>query len=409
RVLLTECDDAWINLNPAFPKWLADGSGFLWASERGGAWQVELRRQDGSLDRVIVPGTSGWQGLAELDEQLGELRFRASADPTREDVWTVPLRGGTPRRLTDGAGIQTLTFGATNGLQVLTTITATRMARWEVRTRDGQVLGTLPSVAEAPPFVPQVEFARVGDGEGWHVRITRPQTFEAGRKYPVIVDVYGGPHAQVVRQTMDKLLITQWLADQGFLVVAADGRGTPGRGRAWERALAGRLGPVPLAEQAAALRAMAQRWPELDLDRVGITGWSFGGYLSAYAVLREPGLFRAAVAGAPVIDWYDYDTHYTERYLGVPPAADAAYRESSCLTYAADLRRPLLLIHGTRDDNVFFRHSLRLVDALVRAGKPVEVLPLPGFTHMLPDPVVAEQRWLRTVEFFRRHLGSRGP
>lgn len=409
RVLLTERDDAWVNLNPAFPKWLADGSGFLWASERDGAWQVDRRRPDGALDRVLVPATSGWQGLVEVNESVGELRFRASADPTREDVWAAPLRGGPARRLTAGEGIHGITFGATNGLHVLTTATASRAARWEVRTREGRVLGALPSAAEAPPFIPQVEFARVGDGEGWHVRITRPRTFEPGRKYPVIVDVYGGPHLQVVRQSMDKLFVTQWLADQGFLVVAADGRGTPGRGRAWERALAGRLGPVPLAEQAAAVRAMAARWPELDLDRVGITGWSFGGYLSAYAVLREPGLFRAAVAGAPVTDWEDYDTHYTERYLGVPPAAADAYRESSCLTHAAGLRRPLLLIHGTRDDNVFFRHSLRLVDALVRAGKPVEVLPLPGFTHLVPDPVVAEQRWLRTVEFFHRHLGSRGP
>lgn len=149
----------------------------------------------------------------------------------------------------------------------------------------------------------------------------------------------------------------------------------------------------------------------MDLARVGITGWSFGGYLSAYAVLRRPDTFHAAVAGAPVTDWDDYDTHYTERYMGVPPGpdVDAAYRESSCLPWAKDLSRPLLLLHGTRDDNVFFRHTLRLTDALLRSGRAFDVLPLPGFTHMLPDPVVAEQRWLRTAAYFRTHLGTPRP
>ena len=201
-------------------------------------------------------------------------------------------------------------------------------------------------------------------------------------------------------------LIDQWLADQGFVVLSVDNRGTPGRGRDWERAVSKHFGSVPLDDQVAGLKALGHCFREMDLDRVGIEGWSFGGYLSALAVLRRPDVFHAAVAGAPVVDWLDYDTHYTERYLGLPDKDAGAYKEASLLTYAAELRRPLLLVHGTADDNVYFRHTLRLVDALFRAGKEFEVLPLSGLTHMVPDPVVMQREYGRFAEFFHKHLGK---
>jgi dipeptidyl-peptidase-4 len=142
----------------------------------------------------------------------------------------------------------------------------------------------------------------------------------------------------------------------------------------------------------------------MDLDRVGIVGWSFGGYLSALAVLRRPDVFKAAVAGAPVTDWLDYDTHYTERYLGLPETDPEAYRQASLLTWAGELKRPLLLVHGTADDNVYFRHTLKLADALFRHGQDFNVLPLPSLTHMVPDPVVMEQLWSRIARYFQKHL-----
>jgi dipeptidyl-peptidase-4 len=144
----------------------------------------------------------------------------------------------------------------------------------------------------------------------------------------------------------------------------------------------------------------------LDLKRVGVYGWSFGGYMSALAVLRRGDVFSAAVAGAPVADWLDYDTHYTERYLGMPDGNAAAYESSSLLTYAGELKRPLLLVHGTGDDNVYFRHTLKLADALFRAGKDFELLPLAGLTHMVPEPVVVERLHNRIAAHFRRHLGE---
>jgi dipeptidyl-peptidase-4 len=163
---------------------------------------------------------------------------------------------------------------------------------------------------------------------------------------------------------------------------------------------------VPLEDQVAGLNALGRRFHELDLNRVGIVGWSFGGYMSALAVMKRPDVFKAAVAGAPPVDWLDYDTHYTERYLGLPDQDSQAYQEGSLLTYAPALERPLLIIHGTADDNVYFRHSLRLADALFRAGRDFEMLPLSGSTHMTPDPVVNMRKWSRIAKFFQSHLGG---
>jgi dipeptidyl-peptidase-4 len=148
--------------------------------------------------------------------------------------------------------------------------------------------------------------------------------------------------------------------------------------------------------------------PGLDLGRVGIFGWSFGGYFSAQAAMRRPDVFRAAVAGAPVSDWLDYDTHYTERYLDLPELNPRGYRAGSVLTWAPRLERPLLIVHGTADDNVYFMHSLKLCDALFHAGREFEFLPLPGFTHMVPDAVVTARLYGRIVTFFERHLATGG-
>jgi dipeptidyl-peptidase-4 len=240
----------------------------------------------------------------------------------------------------------------------------------------------------------------------FYAAIVRPRDFDPKKKYPVIVYTYGGPTHAVVSQSMRGWLLPQWLADQGFIVVTLDNRGTAGRGPVWERAVYQKFGSVPLDDQVAGLQALGKQFPELDLERAGIYGWSFGGYLSALAVLKRPDVYKAAVAGAPVTDWEDYDTHYTERYLGLPKENPKAYQEASLLTYAADLKRPLLLIHGTADDNVYFRHSLKLADALFRNGKEFELVPLSGLTHMVPEPVVMENLYLRIARHFQKHLGE---
>jgi len=408
--LVAERDAAWVNLHQEVPWWLSDGSGFLWTTERDGGPQLELRNANGRLRRVLVPASAGFQGLATVDREHKEIVFNASTDPTQSQLFRLSLeREEEPVPLTKGEGVFTATFAKNHATYVLTSRMMRRMPFSTVHRRDDKLLGTLPSVAEEPPFQPYVTLLKVGRGEGFHAAVVRPRQFDSGLRYPVMADVYGGPHHLQVVASMNRWLLDQWYADQGFIVVSVDGRGTPGRGRAWERAIYQKFGAVPLADQVTGLEALGKRFPELDLQRVGIEGWSFGGYLSALAVLRRPDIFKAGVAGAPVVDWHDYDTHYTERYLGIPPAAEAAYDEASLLTYAAQLRRPLLILHGTADDNVYFRHSLRLAQALFRAGKEFEILPLPGLTHMVPDPVVMERLHARVAEFFRRHLGTPMP
>jgi dipeptidyl-peptidase 4 len=406
KVLVKETDPAWVNLDQDVPRWLPDGSGFLWISERDGGPRLELRSPDRGLKRVIVAPAAGFRGLVHLDGKAKEAVYSASTDPTQLHLYRVGLAGGKPVKLTDEPGLYAAAFAKGGGPYVLTGRLRDAMPRSTVHAADGKPLGELPSVAEEPPFAPKAEYVKVGPGEGFYAAVIRPRDFDPKKKYPVLVDVYGGPHHIHVLAAYNRWLMDQWYADQGFVVVAIDNRGTPGRGRDWERVIKHRFGSLPLDDQVAALKALGERFPEMDLDRVGITGWSFGGYMGALAVLRRPDVFKAGVAGAPVVDWLDYDTHYTERYLGVPPKDDEAYKEGSLLTYADGLKRPLLILHGTADDNVYFRHSLRLVDALFRAGKHFEVLPLSGLTHMVPDPLVMERLHGRIASFLKGHLGE---
>ena len=233
---------------------------------------------------------------------------------------------------------------------------------------------------------------------------------------PVLCDPYGGPHAQRVLATRDAYWTSQWLAEQGFAVVIADGRGTPGRGPEWERAVAGDLAGPVLEDQVDALRDAAARFADLDTGRVAIRGWSFGGYLAALAVLRRPDVFHAAIAGAPVTDWHLYDTHYTERYLGFPDRDQENYERSGLISLAeraavtapdhagAIPPRPLMLIHGLADDNVVVAHTLRMSSALLAAGYPHTVLPLSGITHMASQETVAENLLLLQLGFLRGAL-----
>jgi dipeptidyl-peptidase-4 len=402
--LCTERDPAWLNLNHDKPHWLEDGS-FLWHGEGKGGPQLEHRDRTGVLTRVLVGPPEGFLDIIHVDAKKKEVVYRASTDPTQQHLLRKPVAGGKATPLSRGDGLHTAVFGKGGDVFVVTSSLLDAMPASTVYTH-GKPVGPLPSVAVDPPFTVRQEIVKVGKGPGFHATVIRPRTFDRARRYPVIVHVYGGPGHQEVQAQMMRRLIDQWLADQGFIVVALDNRGTPGRGRDWERALSRKFGSVPLDDQVAGVKALGAKYPEMDLQRVGVYGWSFGGYLSALAVLRRPDVFRAAVAGAPVVDWLDYDTHYTERYLGLPDTDRAAYAEASLLTYAKDLKRPLLLIHGTADDNVYFRHTLKLADALFRAGREFELLPLSGLTHLVPDPVVTQRLYGRFAGFFRKHLGE---
>jgi dipeptidyl-peptidase-4 len=413
--LLEERDPAFTNLRQDVPRWLPGGREFVWLSEYAQGWGLDLRASDGSLTDRVVPFDEGLTSVVHADPQRGEVVYVASKDPTEAHVYVrhfeppvLQRRPGSdkPIRLGAGEGLESVIFSENKNVFVLTRTSPGKLTRSFVHTRE-KLVGELPSVAEEPAFTPKVSFEKVGGEGGFHAAIIRPRDFDVKKKYPVIVDVYGGPHHLSVNRGMRSWLVPQFLADQGFVVVALDNRGTPGRGRDWERSIYGKFSSVPIEDQVKGLKLLGEAHPELDLDRVGVTGWSFGGYMAALAVLQRPDVFKAAVAGAPVTDWQDYDTHYTERYLGLLPENKKEYDESSLLPLAPKLERPLLLVHGTADDNVYYRHTLRLTDALIRAGREFEVLPLPGVTHMVSaDPTVYERYMTRATDFFRKHLGA---
>jgi len=402
RELLREKDAAWINLDPKpMPLWLKDGKAFLWTTERNGAWQVELHAADGSLTRPVTPPDFGLEQLVDVNQSDRSVVVAGGLDSRERQLFRFALdKDSSPQRLTSDAGRHQATFGEPHDRFLHRFDLLDGRTGWEVSSAaDGKSIAMLPSIAERPSSLPKIELTRTEGAQPMDAAIVRPRNFKKGDRYPVILDVYAGPsHKQVLAQP-DRYMIDQWMADRGYIVVALDGRGTPGHGRAWERTIRGNLIDTALTDQIAGLQALARREPAMDLKRVGVVGWSFGGYFAAMATIRRPDIFRCGVAGAPVVSWENYDTYYTERYLGLPAENSDGYRASNVLTFASDLRQPLLLIHGLTDDNVYAQHSMQLSDALFNAGKNFNFLPLLG-THMVSDPVLRLRRQTRIVEFF---------
>jgi dipeptidyl-peptidase-4 len=265
---------------------------------------------------------------------------------------------------------------------------------------------TLTSHQHPIPSRPRVTLMRAGERE-LRTAVLFPSGHEPGSvRLPVLMYPYAGPHALRVVASTRAFLESQWLADQGFCVVVADGRGTPSRGPAWERSIRDDLAALTLQDQVDALEAVAEAYPDdVDTSRVAMTGWSYGGFIAALAVIARPDVFSAAVAGAPVTEWELYDTFYTERYVGHPAEQPEVYDRHNLSLLASQLRRPLMIIHGMVDDNVVVAHTMRLSAALLSAGKLHAVLPLTGVTHLASEEVVAENLSLLKVEFLHRALG----
>ena len=393
--LFADGDTAWVELVPGTPTVLADGQ-MVTAADRDGARRLMV---DGA---PVTP--ADLQVRSVVAAHGDEVYFLANPldDATVQHVWRWRSDGSLDA-LTDEPGLHTAVVGGaeTSPVVVIRTAVLTEPGAF-VQVIDGP---TIASHAQTPLVTPNVHLHRFGE-RGLATAVLLPtgrKPRDRGPALPVLLDPYGGPHAQRVVQSHNAYLTSQWFADQGFAVVVVDGRGTPGRGSEWERAVHHDLATAPLQDQVDALQAAAGEY-KLDLTRVAIRGWSFGGYLAALAVLRRPDVFHAAVAGAPVTEWRLYDTHYTERYLGDPMADAAPYAATSLLPLADELTRPLLLVHGLADDNVVAAHTLQLSNALLAAGKPHEVLPLVGVTHMTPQEVVAEHLLLHQLEFLQRSL-----
>jgi dipeptidyl-peptidase 4 len=386
-VVFADHDDDWVDLVAGTPA-LLPGARLVVCADRDGARRLLVGGE------AVTP--ADLQVRAVLSAQGDTVTFAANPldDPTVVHVWR--WRPDGLEALTDDAGVHS---AATGGDVDVVRSASLGWSGSRVQVRGGP---TLASHAEAPLVTPEVQIVRVGE-RSLAAAVLLPAGHD-GSPLPVLLDPYGGPHAQRVQAARAQFLTSQWFADQGFAVVVVDGRGTPGRGSVWERAVKGDLAGPVLDDQVDALHALAAERPVLDLSRVAIRGWSFGGYLAALAVLRRPDVFHAAVAGAPVTEWRLYDTHYTERYLGDPAQSADAYDGSSLLLDAARLERPLLLVHGLADDNVVAAHTLQLSSALLAAGRAHQVLPLSGVTHMTPQEVVAENLLLLQVRFLHDAL-----
>jgi dipeptidyl-peptidase-4 len=391
-VIFTDEDDAWVELVPGVPALLNNGRLVVCADRN------EVRRLVVD-ERSVTPDHLQVRGVISVGDTI---LFTANdiSTPWEQDVYSFDAHNGSLSQITNSHGM----VSASGTSDVLVTRTSTMNTvgpRFTVHCNDTEL--HVASHAETPLVDPNVRIMSVGP-RGIPVAILTPRD-GLTTKLPVLFDPYGGPHAQRVVASNGAYLSSQWFADQGFVVVIADNVGTPGKGSAWERGVFGDLAQPVLDDQVEIVRALEDIEPRADITRVGIRGWSFGGYLSALAVLRRSDVFHAAIAGAPVTDWRLYDTHYTERYLGNPSIDDTNYTKTSLMENVSTLESPLLLIHGLADDNVVAAHTLQLSSALLAAGKTHEVLPLSGVTHMTPQEVVAENLLLHQLDFLRRTLG----
>jgi dipeptidyl-peptidase 4 len=391
EVLFEDRSDRWLTVVTGVPDRLADG-GLVFVEESEDTRRITV---DGA---PITPAGLHVDTVLDVGD---DVLFAGYEDPTELHVWR-GAGGEAPERLTTEAGVH-LAARAADVLVVASELPSRQLRRVRVL-RDGEAVAEIRSLAEEPVLDAAPRFSVVGPRE-LRAALFTPGGAEPDAALPIIVDPYGGPHhARVVRATRT-LLSSQWLADQGFAVLVCDGRGTPGRSVSWEQAVHRDFAGPVLEDQVDALHAGAERFGFLDLSAVGIRGWSFGGYLAALAVLRRPDVFHAAVAGAPVTDMSLYDAAYTERYLGIPEEVPEAYRRNSLLDDAPGLERPLLLIHGLVDDNVYVANTLRLSQRLTEAGRAHAVIPLSGITHMASRESVAENLLMLEVRFFRQALG----
>ncbi|WP_439660757.1 prolyl oligopeptidase family serine peptidase [Lentzea sp. HUAS TT2] len=383
--LAVETDPTWLEVTDGAPAWTPDGR-LVRIVGQGDEYALQVG------DDVL---TSGLQVRRVLDIADGSILVSASAeDPTQVHVYDV---GADTRKLSTEDGVHSAVRGGETVVEISATLDS-----FGSRARVGEHV--IESWADTPVLKASPRMLTLGE-RSIRAALLLPNGHVPGTKLPVLMDPYGGPHAQRVLSVQNAFLASQWLADQGFAVLVADGRGTPGRGLAWEREIAYDFAGATLEDQVDALHAAAAVEQDLDLTRVAIRGWSYGGYLAALAVLRRPDVFHAGIAGAPVTDWRLYDTHYTERYLGHPDDKPEVYDANSLIADADKLSRPLMIIHGLADDNVVAAHTLRLSNALLAAGRPHTVLPLSGVTHMTPQEQVAENLLLLQVEFLKQSLG----
>jgi dipeptidyl-peptidase-4 len=407
RTILSETAKTWVNLRDDF-QFLSGGRLLLGAEPDG--WRHLFLRTDaaGGRGKQLTRGEWEVTALECVDEKGSQAFYTATAAaPTQRRLYRVGFDGGVPVEVTKEAGTHDITMspGCTHYVDRHSSLT--QPERRSLHTSSGDVVAVFAERSSTPEeyelSTPQLLRFRGSDGTLFDARLTRPAGFDPSRKYPAVVMVYGGPHSQTVR---DQWRGTDWdqvLANRGFVVWQMDNRGAAGRGHVFESPLYRRFGARELSDQLEGVRHLISMG-FVDAQRIGIYGWSYGGFMTLYAMLHSPDTFRAGVSGAPVTDWRNYDTIYTERYLGLPSQNEDGYKNSSPLHFADQLKGRLMLAHNFEDDNVLFQHSLRMMAALQEAGKHFDVLLYPQKAHGVTGKTLRLHMLQGMTDFFERHL-----
>jgi dipeptidyl-peptidase 4 len=425
KTLLTERSARWVPLNDDLT-FLSGRPQFIWSSVRDGYQHLYLYQNDGTLIRQLTSGDYMVLGVPPeaavraVDEHARRVYFTANLpSPVERQLYWVSLdRPGPPTRVTQGAGWHSASMSKDAKVFLDGYSNATTPRSVTLRNvRGAPIAELLENKLDAThPYAPYAaehvapEFGTLAaaDGQTMHYMLIKPRRLEPGKRYPVLVDVYGGPGAQRVTNAWGNLF-HQYLAQHGYVVFALDNRGSGFRGTKFETALvdangAGRMGGVEVQDQVRGVEFL-RSLPYVDGARIGIFGWSYGGYMTLMCLMQAPNAFAAGVAGAPVTDWALYDTHYTERYLSTPQDNAAGYAASNVLNYADRLRRPLLLVHGMADDNVLFAHSTALMKKLQDAQKPFDLMTYPGGKHgLIRQSVSGLHATSNIVRFFDEKL-----
>lgn len=407
KTVLTESDKTWVNVQDDL-HFLRRAPEFLWSSERTGFRHLYLYSDTGKLLKQLTSGEWQVSRLVAVDERRRRAVFTASeATPLEDQLYSVPLDGSAPSRLSNGSGMHAIQAPEDGACYLDTFSNLTSPPETTLHDANGNQL----AVVREPDRKVQHEFdilpteivaTRTADGTLLYARLIRPAHFDASQKYPAIVFVYGGPHVQSVRNLWTGVTWEQALAHQGFVIWQLDNRGTFGRGHAFESPVYREFGKVELADQRAGVEKLLSMG-FVDKNRIGVYGWSFGGYLTLYCLLHAPDVFKVGIAGAPVTDWHNYDTIYTERYMGVPSANARGYEKSSNVLAAGQLQGRLLIVCNFEDDNVLFQNTMQIMTALHNADKEFDFMLYPQKTHNVRGPVV-EGMHQQMTDFFIRNL-----
>lgn len=396
HTLVTETSRTWVPLHNDL-RFLKQG-GFLWSSERSGFEHLYRVSEDGRTVTALTSGPWPVDELLAVDEEAGKVYFRAGIDSARESqIYAVPLQGGALQRLSQAPGMHSASFARNASVYVDSWSSTTTPPQIALFRANGEKIATLVENDLSDPAHPYaryldaqrpVEFGTLTAADNrtaLHYSLIKPTGFDPAKRYPVVVYVYGGPASQTVTDSWPGRgdhLFNQYLAQQGYVVFSLDNRGTPRRGRDFGGALYGVQGTVEVDDQLRGVAWLKQQ-PWVDPARIGVQGWSNGGYMTLMLLAKASDTYACGVAGAPVTDWGLYDTHYTERYMNLPGNNAKGYEEARVLSHIDGLRSRLLLIHGMADDNVLFTNATVLMSALQKRGQPFELMTYPGAKHGL--------------------------